>query len=310
MDMQTLLLGRAEEVQAPPRPAVSRQARIAFPEVNRLIEANRLQEARARLKELAAAGGENYKTLYCEAVILFRENRPSESLKVLERAFVTQKNDPDLYLLAAMNWVALNQVQLAKPFYLAAAQLAPDDFVMHYHLGRLYYTDQQFENAEKEFRRVLELNPTFVKGYDNLGLALEALEKQEEAIQAYRKAMELNEQQGLYYEWPYINLAKFLFKKNRFDESLELAHKATEINPHSAEAFLALGEALNKKGREQEAIEALKAATRNNPQYSRPHYLLGQIYRKQGLLEEARKELETFQQLDRIEKQKELYRGG
>ncbi len=306
---QTLLLGLAGEVQAPPRPAASRQARIAFPEVNRLIEVNRLQEARARLKELTAAGGENYKTLYCEAVILFRENRPSESLKVLERAFVTQKNDPDLYLLAGMNWVALKRIRLAKPFYLMAAQLAPDDFMMHYHLGRLYYTDQQFENAEKEFRTVLELNPTFVKGYDNLGLALEPLGKEEEAIQSYRKAIELVIQQNIKYEWPQVNLSNFLFKKNRFDESLELARQAVAINPHSAEANLTLGMALAKKGRDQEAIEALKEAVRNNPQLSRPHYHLGQIYRKQGLQEEAAKELKTFEELNKVEKDRE-HPGG
>jgi tetratricopeptide (TPR) repeat protein len=299
-----LIPGLGRESQNPPPNRVSREARNAFPELNRLIDANQLPQARTKLKELVGFGGENYKTLYYEALILFKEGRYSESLKVLERSFATQKYDPDLYLLAGFDWVALNRVRLAKPFYQAAAQLAPDDFMMHYHLGRLYYTDQLFENAEKEFRRVLELNPTFVRGYDNLGLALEPLGKEEEAIQSYRKAIDLAIQQNIKYEWPQINLSNFLFKKNRFDESLELARQAVAINPRSAEANLALGMALAKKGRDQEAIEALKEAVRNNPQLSRPHYHLGQIYRKQGLQEEAAKELKTFEELNKVEKAK------
>jgi tetratricopeptide (TPR) repeat protein len=298
-----------KDVQTPPTHPATREARNAFPELNRLIDANQLQVARTKLKERVALGGENYKTLYYQALILFKEGQYSQSLKILERSFATQKYDPDLYFLAGLNWVALNQIRLAEPFYGAAAQLAPTDFQMHYHLGRVYYTDQQFEKAEKEFRRVLELNPVFVKGYDNLGLALEASGKEEEAIESYRKAIDLNEQQRQENEWPYVNLAKLLIKKNRFDEALELAQKATVFKPRSAEPFFALGMALNDEGKDQEAVKVLKTAVQNDPQYSKPHYLLGQIYRKQGLLEEAKKELRTFQELDRIEKQKELSRG-
>jgi tetratricopeptide (TPR) repeat protein len=295
--------------QSPPRQPVSREARNAFPEVSRLIDANKLGEASSRIRELVQLGGENYKTLYYEALILFKENRYSESLKTLERAFATQKYDPDLYFLAGMNWVALNQLRLARPFYLAACQLAPEDALMHYHMGRLYYTDQQFAAAEKSFRRTLEIDPTFVKGHDNLGLALEALGKEEEAIESYRKAISLTEQQGLNYEWPYVNLGRFLFKKNRFDESLDLARRATVVNEHSSESFYLLAENLNKGGKLPEAKEALKVAIKNNPEYSKPHYLLGQILRRQGLQEEARKELQVFQELNEREKGKE-HRGG
>ncbi|HVN80039.1 MAG TPA: tetratricopeptide repeat protein [Terriglobia bacterium] len=299
-----------KDAQSPPSHPVSREARSAFPELNRLIDANQLQQAETELRQRVASGGENYKTLYYQALILFKQGQFSQSLKTLERSFVTQKYDPDLYFLAGLDWVALNRIKLAVPFYMAAAQLAPTDFQMHYHLGRAYYTDQQFEKAEREFRRVLELNPTFVKGYDNLGLALEALGEEAAAIESYRKAIDLNEQQRQGNEWPYINLAEFLIKKNRFDDALELAQKATILNPRSAEAYFALGEALNKKGKEQEAVKALNIAAQNDPQYSKPHYLLGQIYRKLGLLEEAKRELLTFQELNRTEKQNKPSGGG
>jgi tetratricopeptide (TPR) repeat protein len=296
--------------QSPPRQPATREARNAFPEVSRLIDSNRLGEARSNIKELVQLGEENYKTLYYEALILFKESRHPESLKTLERAFTTQKYDPDLYFLAGLNWVALNQLRLARPFFLAATQLAPEDEQLRYHMGRLDYTDQQFAAAEKSFRRALEINPSFVKAHDNLGLALEALGKEEQAIESYQRAIELVDQQKLKYEWPFVNLGRFLFKKNRFNESLNLARRATVVNEGSSEAFYLLAENLNKGGKLPEAKEALKVAIKNNPEYSKPHYLLGQILRRQGLQEEARKELQVFQELDQKEKEKERRGGG
>ena len=89
--------------QSPPSHRVSREARNAFPELDRLIDTNQLPQARAKLREQVAVGGENYKTLYYEALILFKEGQYSQSLKTLERAFAAQKYDPDLYFLAGLD---------------------------------------------------------------------------------------------------------------------------------------------------------------------------------------------------------------
>src|SRR5262249_27746436 len=146
----------------------------------------------------------------------------------------------------------------------------------------LYYTIQRFPQAVTEFEQVVKLNPSFVKGHDNLGLALEAIGSEEEAIQAYRKAIELNEQQKLGNEWPYLNLGKFLTTKNRYQESLQLLEKAVQLNPKSAEACYVLGKVLNKLGRDAEALETLKNSTSNDPGFDEPHYLLSRIYRRLG----------------------------
>ena len=128
---------------------------------------------------------------FLQARILFAENRHQESLKQLERSFALHRQDARVYLLAGMNWVILERLDLARPFFEEAVRLAPGDGMMQYHLGRYYYSAQRFAQAEQAFRAAVKLNPDSVKGYDNLALALEAQRKTDEAEASYRKAIEL-----------------------------------------------------------------------------------------------------------------------
>jgi len=292
--------------QSPSSTPIERSTDISWQGIERLIESGKLSEARESLKEHIAKSGETYKSLYLDALILFKENQFLESLKKLERSLRLEKRDPAVHKLAGLNCVVLERYDVARSFLEAAAELAPNDPLNRYYLGRLYYTIQRFPQAVTEFEHVVRLNPSLVKGYDNLGLALEAVGNEEAATEAYRKAIDLSEQQRLRNEWPYLNLGKFLSTKNRYQESLQLLEKAVQINPKSAEACYVLGKVLNKLGRDAEALEALKHSALNDPGYDEPHYLLSRIYRKLGDETQAQKEIQVFQELKGEKRKKEI----
>jgi tetratricopeptide (TPR) repeat protein len=265
--------------------------------IGRLIDEGKLAAARHQLQKELTVRGENYQTLFLQARILFGEKRYEESLKQLERSFALHRKDPRVYLLAGMNWVILERLDYARPFFVEAARLAPADGTMQYHLGRYYYSAQRFAQAEQAFRAGLKLNPDSVKGYDNLALALEAQRKTDEAEAAYRKAIELAEAQKLATEWPWLNLAKLLVEKGRHEESLALIESAQRMNPQSAEVFYVRGKVLQKLGREAEAEAALQRSLQNDAKFPDSHYLLGRIYLKQGRKLESQREIEIFQGL-------------
>src|SRR6266480_4715307 len=54
--------------------------------IEKLISSGQLQQARERLNEETRTKGETYKSLYFEALILFKENRFIDSLQKLERS--------------------------------------------------------------------------------------------------------------------------------------------------------------------------------------------------------------------------------
>jgi protein O-GlcNAc transferase len=302
MAMLSLVL----QVELQPAVGVARDGMDQAPleAIGRLIDQGKLDVARRQLQEEVTGRRENYLTLFLQARILFAENRHQESLKQLERSFALHRQDARVYLLAGMNWVILERLDLARPFFEEAVRLAPGDGMMQYHLGRYYYSAQRFAQAEQAFRAAVKLNPDSVKGYDNLALALEAQRKTDEAEACYRKAIELAGLQKLTTEWPWLNLAKLLIEKDRHEQSLALLESAQRMNPQSAEVFYVSGKVLQKLGREADAEAALQRSVRNDPKFPDSHYLLGRIYLKQGRKSESQHEMEIFQGLKQASKPK------
>ena len=200
----------------------------------------------------------------------------------------------------------LDRLDLAEPYLTAAVQIAPEDYLAHFHLGLLYYTTSRFLASEQEFREVVKLRPGFANGFDMLGLALEEVGNVEEAELSYRKAIKLAEQQKLLEFSPYLNLGKFLITRNRFAESVSPLERAIQLSSKSAEAPYFLGKALNKMGKGAEAVAALKKSVQNDTQYAEPHYLLSQIYRDQGNDSAAQEEFQTFEELQTLARRKHL----
>ena len=162
-------------------------------------------------------------------------------------------------------------------------------------MGMLYYTTSRFTVAEQEFLKVIALNSSFAKGYDMLGQVREEIGTDPSAIEAYRKAIELVEKQNQKDELPYVHLAKFLWLRNRVEESLAPARRSTELNPDSSEGLYVLARTLSKLGKDNEAMPLLRQIIQRDPSFPDSHYLLGRILLRNGQEEKGRQEIQIFE---------------
>ena len=134
--------------------------------------------------------------------------------------------------------------------------------------------DFDFERADREFRRGIELSPNYATGhqwYAESGLA--ALGRFDEAIAEMKRALELDPLSVI------INadVGTVLCTAGRYDEAIEQLRKTLEMDPDFYYAHWNLGQALELKGRTEEAIaEYQKAATLNDDPL--PLALLGRLY--------------------------------
>ena len=58
--------------------------------------------------------------------------------------------------------------------------------------AKVHYRQRQYEFARADLKRALERDPNHYRALEDLGLVLEALGTKKEALEAYRKALEIN----------------------------------------------------------------------------------------------------------------------
>ncbi len=266
--------------------------------IEALIASGDLPQARQRLAQETAARGETQAGLYLEARIFFEEQRYNEALQTVQRSLTMAPTAPELYKLAALSAIRLDRLDIAEPALKTAAQLAPDDYLVHFHLGALYYTKSLFLAARPELEKAAQLNPGYMPALLFLGLSLEEVGDEKSTVLTYRKAIEVAETQRSAREMPYIYLGRFYYRRDRFDDGLPLLEKAVEIKPGSGEAWLELGKTLHGLKRDSEAVAALERSAAAEARDPEPHYLLYRILELQGHEQAAQRELKRFQELN------------
>ena len=122
----------------------------------------------------------------------------------------------------------------------------------HATLGYVSLTyDYDFAGSEREFRRAIELNPTYATAHQWFGEMLLNAGRLEEAPAEYRRALEL-EPLSLPINWDW---GRFLYMSRRYDESLAQHKKTIELDPAFARAHRTLAEVYRVKGDYANAVE-------------------------------------------------------
>jgi len=118
--------------------------------------------------------------------------------------------------------------------------------------------DWNWEAAEKEFRRAIELNPGYATAHHWYAWHLSVVGRNSEAIAEMRKAENLDPLSLI------INadLAELLLIARFSDQSIQQSRKTIDMDPNFAVAHYDLGQALVQKRMYSEAIAELETATK------------------------------------------------
>jgi tetratricopeptide (TPR) repeat protein len=229
--------------------------------------------------------------------VLFVTGEYFDSAIALKKAEALAPLDARSRFILAMAYVVLRQGRWARPELETLAAADPRSPLYPYWLARLEYDDEHYAAAVDGFRHALVLDPGYVKAYDNLGLALDALGRSDEAIKSYEEALRLNRARGAHSPWPALNLGLLLTRLGRLEEAEPLFRESAREDPRFAPAPYQLGIVLEKKGQAAEAMAALGQAAALDPRYPEPHYALARLYRRAGETEKADRALQRFQAL-------------
>lgn len=183
----------------------------------------------------------------------------------------------------------------AKEAALKALDIDPNLAEAHASLGAIHaWYDWEWEAAEREFQRAIELNPANANAYHWYGsIYLTAMCRFDEALEAELKAFELEPMAMVIRS----NLAWICYQARQYDEAIRYSQEALEIDPNFVLAHFYLGISLARQKRYAEAIEALKRAVEISGTGTLLKAGLASVYAESGNLEAAEQilaELQSF----------------
>ena len=254
-------------------------------------------DAEKQLRDHLAAHPSDVEAKYLLAFVLFKEDKPADSLKEYTEAAKQRTPHATDLKTVALDYVLLSDYADADHWIRYSLSIDPNDAEAWYEAGRIEYTLNYFQPAVDAFQRSLQLDPASVKAENNLGLALAGLNRVDEAVTAYRKAVAMQAASSHPSEQPLLNLATVLIDRGQLNEAQPLLQQAVQIAPNDWKILAQLGRLYTEQGNLSAARDVLERAVAIEPQRGSLHYQLGQVYKKSGELAKAQAEFATTERL-------------
>jgi serine/threonine-protein kinase len=163
-----------------------------------------------------------------------------------------------------------------------AIALRPGNADAHHNLGLALFQQGRYEQASAAFRAALALRP-LAGTYFHLALALERLERLDEAQEAYEQSIKREPDRPE----TYYNLGVILTARQRYAEAADAYRQAIRLAPKLEAAHCNLGLALEHQHHYVEAATAFRQAIQLDPEDALAHFGLGRVERELGHFESA-----------------------
>ncbi len=243
--------------------------------------------------------------------ILKRDPNNLEAHKLLGRIYLRSLGD-----MSGAGNSSDNMLKLAIEQYEEIVMLEPDNVDDHLLLGRLYRLNNDLQKAENELKTAVKLDPSSeeavttlsllysdegdttkalqvlssvpdasrsAKLYAALGATYEQRKEYKSAIDAYKRAIELDRDNLDSIR----GLAENLLNDGQIDAALDQYKVIADANPEDAQTYLRISEIYRRQGKFDEALDSLKKAQAMVPDALEIPYNIAVIYEAQARYEDA-----------------------
>jgi Tfp pilus assembly protein PilF len=133
----------------------------------------------------------------------------------------------------------------------------------HNNLGNALQAQGKLEQAVASYRRALALEPSYVDALVNLGATYRAQGELDQAVASYQQALALEPDVPV----AHSNLGHALAQQGKLDDAAACLRRAIALKPDFAEAHASLGNVLRNQGRLDEAMDFIHKALVLRPEF-------------------------------------------
>jgi tetratricopeptide (TPR) repeat protein len=230
--------------------------------------------------------------------IKFTPESLTRAIDFFERAIARDPKFALAYAHVAMAYVELAEGGSVAPAiaYVRATEAAAKSIALDPQLDAAHCTmgflktvrEFDWDGAERDFKRALELSPSSADTYDLYGRLCSGIGRYDDAIALLRRAQELD---PLAHR---LDIVTALLRAGRYDEAIARGEEAVELDPSDDRAHATLGWAYFLSGRKSDGLAELERAVTAS---QRNTLWLGQLGEAYGLAGETAKARATLREL-------------
>ncbi len=113
----------------------------------------------------------SYLLYYNLGIVFMKTERYSEAAAAFESALKIKSRDSDILTEAGSAYQALGENDKALSYYERALETAEDKSVVYNNIGTIYFSEENYKEAELYFKKALTENRDYTEARQNLALA-------------------------------------------------------------------------------------------------------------------------------------------
>lgn len=201
-----------------------------------------------------------------------------------EAAVATQELPDESWRLIALAdlWQERGNADLALTLYEQAAAIKPDEYTQLV-LASVYQRMEQFDKAEALLQILQEKRPLSARVVSEMAELMAVKNETDQAVALYRHAMWLQALQAQDALFTRLVLAQVLLEANRLDEARSEIEHALTLQPHSASAYMLLGDLYREQNRPDMAMATYQHVLQLDPTQVAAYTSLNDQYRQQAI---------------------------
>jgi len=223
-----------------------------------------------------------YKQNLCS--ILSAAGRIDEGIALCEALLREAPQSPEMMALLGRLYIQRKAWGKAADLFEAMVARDAGNAELWFHLGVACQEGGRLETAIDAYRRALQIQPQLAEAHYNLANALRMHRGMTaQVIESYRAALAIRPD----YVDAGFNLAKALETLHRLDEAVDAYALVLRSQPGHVETLNGLGNVCMKLGRHQKAVDAYQQAVRYQPDFSKGYFNLALASKLHGRLQQA-----------------------
>ena len=186
------------------------------------------------------------------------------SFKFINDALKIDKEHRDAYVLKGSNYKVMGNIELALSSYQTAVQVDPDFYMGFLQTAYLLTEQENHTLALEYYTNALNLDKESIEAFYGIAMSYQDLGDYEEAQKTYRIILEIDP--DFYFSYFNQGFIKHHYV-DELDSAVYYYNKALQIQPESVKTWHNLGEVYFEQGRKADAAKAYSQALSINPDY-------------------------------------------